>query len=139
MTVGMTLLKIKLLLDFTDLQSCWAEHSSKVPREVLFGILSKIPQSPVLQSKEIYEKQDHERQIAELKRQIRSLYLLAEKHNNAVWTGLITLDRIDLPWPSHFSRASQEEADLAVKYSYKAFQEISRSHSILLALQAGEF
>ncbi|RDW57053.1 zinc finger MYND domain-containing protein [Aspergillus mulundensis] len=120
--VGLTLLKVKLLLDLKELEKLTAYAGSKVPREILDEIRLQAPVSPIIaNNQQLRQRDDHSATIKLLDRHIRELYKTALKRNKFIWEALVTA--IDGSHPGMYTIGSKEEAQYSLFNSLEAWWE----------------
>lgn len=133
MMVGVTLLKIKLLLDFKALQNS-AVIGQKVPREILDRIRAYIPRSPIIAGdKGIIEHEDHTSIINKLTVQIHALYKAVEANNEHFWPSLLQPGRHLTARPQTYSPGSIEHMQLVLQYSYDSWVEVPGAIKVIEA------
>jgi hypothetical protein len=134
--VSLTLLKIKLLLDFKALQSSTITVGAKVPREDLDNIRSGIPLSPVIvKAKRLVQSDNHTVVILKLRQQIGQLVTSTCEGAKQALVGLAALPRhARFPWlPLH---GNIEEADMALTNVEDAWRQLPAAREFVKSLQA---
>jgi hypothetical protein len=131
--VGLTLLKIKLLLDLTALRNS-AILGEKVPSEILDGIQVHVPRSPIISgNKAILIREDHTAAIDKLTAQVDTLYETVKDSNKHFWRGLMEPERYLASRPDAYSHGSIEQMQLVLQYSYDSWIETKGAIEVIKA------
>ncbi|KAJ5172604.1 hypothetical protein N7492_005197 [Penicillium capsulatum] len=125
-SVGVTLLKIKLLLHLMKVQQSTSSLGTTVPREILDLIQNSVPQSPILQDSPALMNEEETARSARveiLKAQIDVLFEKVYRSNKHFWPTVANPDRHLQAKPGVFSMGSVEEMQISLQYNYDAMAE----------------
>ncbi|KAH0563525.1 hypothetical protein GP486_001905 [Trichoglossum hirsutum] len=132
-TVGITLLKIKLLLGLTALRDS-AVVGKKVPREILDSIQAYVPQSPIIAgNRDIMKRGDHAAAIDELTAQVDMLYKAVKRANKYFWPSLLEPGEHLAARPQAYSHGGMEQMQLVLQYSYDSWIETPGAIEVIKA------
>ena len=133
--VGLTLLKIRLLMDLWHLQMLNTGKAAEgLPAEISNILRGHVVSAAVTARKEVMEKPDQARNIETLKGQIAALVKSVNKINEHFWAMLLDRNRDLSAKPGMFTLGGREEAQLTLLYSYASWAETPGALGILEAV-----
>lgn len=122
-TVGMALLKIKLLFTVQALRNAWM-LAEKVSQEILDAICSQLVSGTLMADREdIINWGDLTELIRRLQGHITMLYRAVDAQNEHFWPALLKPGRHLTARPNAFSHGSVQHMQIVLMYSYAAWAE----------------
>jgi len=133
-TVGMALLKIKLLFSVQALRNAWM-LAEKVSQEILDAICLELASGTLMADREdIINWRDLTELIRELQGQIRMLYWAVDAQNEHFWPALLEPGRHLTARPDAFSHGSVQHMQIMLMYSYAAWAETQGANEVVREL-----
>jgi hypothetical protein len=134
---SIVLLKIKLFLDFTSLETSLS-LSKKVPLEILGNIRGHVVRSLIIANNEDFmSRTSHAETIAKLKAQIDTMYDVVHKQNAFFWPALLDPVYHLNSRPGAYSLGSEAEMQLGLKWCYDSWAETPGAIEFIKAKMAG--
>lgn len=133
-TVGLTLLKIKLLLSVQALQNA-SMLAEKVPQEILDAICSQLVRSTLIADHEnIINSSDKTALIQKLRGQIKILYRAVDAQNKHFWPALLKPGKHLTAQPDAYSPGSVQHMQIVLMYNYAAWAETQGAIDVIRVL-----
>jgi hypothetical protein len=135
---SIVLLKIKLFLDFTALETS-INLSKRVPPEILGNIQGHVVRSLIIANdKDIMSRTSHTETIAKLKDQINTMYNVVHKQNAFFWPALLDPHYHLNSQSAPYSKGSVEEMQLGLKWCYDSWAETPGAIEFIKAKLTGK-
>ncbi|KAL8676592.1 MAG: hypothetical protein Q9186_006908 [Xanthomendoza sp. 1 TL-2023] len=122
LTVAVTLLKIRLLLDLRALQNSMILRR-KVAPEILDIVRSQLVTTLILGNSKIMNSADQRPAVRDLEKQVQMLYSRVGAHNKQFWPALLNPRKHLGAQPHAYSAGSLEEMQMVLNHSYDSWKE----------------
>ncbi|KAL5390233.1 hypothetical protein DPSP01_001804 [Paraphaeosphaeria sporulosa] len=135
--LAVMLLKIRLLINLTELQRVKREAGPYVPQEIQDLITIHVV-SPVVAAKgESFQRENLVPPIHDLKRQIRRLYDAVHKANKYIWLAMVRPGNHLTAMPWYSGTGTIQEMQTKLPYIYNAWSESTGAIGVIEELQKG--
>ena len=133
-SVGVTLLKIRLLMDLRALQNS-SVIGNKVPQEILDSVRGQLVSGSIIaDNKSIINAKDHAPLIESMEVQVQDLYTAVKTSNKYFWPALLKPGKHLTTRPGAYSHGSVAQMQLILQYSYAAWVETPRAVDVIREL-----
>lgn len=119
--IAVTLIKIRLLIDFQTLESAKQQVGPLVPKEI-FDVIHKDAVSSISRNLEVLDE-DLAPRIKAVKAQVEQLYKAVNKANKYFWPAMLRPGNNLTLRPETYSFGSRQEMQIELQYWYNAWLE----------------
>ncbi|KAF1984134.1 hypothetical protein K402DRAFT_150694 [Aulographum hederae CBS 113979] len=131
------LLKMKLLLDVTDLQNSSLLVGAKMPQELVDNTQHFLQRTNIIRGNQtIIGSKDHTGLISKLEAQVHTVMKGVERQNKFYLPALLAAELHLGQKPEYFSRGNVEEMQISLNYTYDAWKETPGALEMLKTWQA---
>lgn len=121
--VDLTLVKIRLWLDLTEIDKAIADLGDKAPEDRT-ELVNEYARSDVLLSRmDIVQRPDYKEVIADLWDQVRAMYAEVDKANKYFWPAIVDPTPYANPALGLYTRGSREEVLVKFRYAWYSWAE----------------
>jgi hypothetical protein len=137
--VAIALLKIRLLIDLQSLQRAKEIAGPHVPREILDTIQRYCTNSAITSNIKIIEKDDQTPCIANLREQVKELYVAVKKANSHFWPAIIEPADNLKARPISYGNGDRGQMQVVLQHNYNAWAETPGAIGVIEALSKHTF